>query len=240
MCKKSTTFANEMAMQVLNISIGEIIDLLIMLLGVAIICIAAFSYRKQNFIRLQVAHQKIDELSQRMAEQEAALLKQQHLYDLDKRLVTIRTQHPAPEKTWTNYNSMLQDIDAQLNNWIASFESRTQLAEREVQFCTYLLIYPHLTFDYRPNGCLHHHPQKQNAHCGKHQRQQRFQRHCRSTRKKLIGTTQKRYLVAQGLPSLLPLPLLAERYRHHDDLYSCLSPHRLLALLPQRSCDWKQ
>ena len=136
-----------MEMQVLNISIGEIIDLLIMLLGVAIICIAAFSYRKQNFIRLQAAHQKIDELSQRMAEQEVALLRQQHLYEIDKCLATIRTQHPAPEKTWTNYNSMLQDIDTQFNNWIASFESRTQLAEREVQFCTYLLVYPHLTLD---------------------------------------------------------------------------------------------
>jgi DNA-binding CsgD family transcriptional regulator len=136
-----------MEMQVLNISIGEIIDLLIMLLGVAIICIAAFSYRKQNFIRLQAAHQKIDELSQRMAEQEKALLKQQYLYDLDKRLATIRTQHPAPEKTWTNYHSMLQSIDNQLNNWITSFESRTQLAEREVRFCTYLLIYSQLTLD---------------------------------------------------------------------------------------------
>lgn len=118
-----------------------------MLLGVAIVCIAAFSYRKQNFIRLQAAHQKIDELSERMAEQEAALLRQQHLYEIDKLLATVRTQHPAPEKTWTNYNSMLQDIDAQLNNWITSFESRTQLAEREVQFCTYLLVYPHLTLD---------------------------------------------------------------------------------------------
>ncbi|MBO5012525.1 MAG: response regulator transcription factor [Paludibacteraceae bacterium] len=136
-----------MEMQVLNISIGEIIDLLIMLLGVAIVCIAAFSYRKQNFIRLQAAHQKIDELSERMAEQEAALLRQQHLYNIDKCLANIRAQHPAPEKTWTNYHSMLQDIDAQLNNWIASFESRTQLAEREVQFCTYLLVYPHLTLD---------------------------------------------------------------------------------------------
>lgn len=118
-----------------------------MLLGVAIICIAAFSYRKQNFIRLQAAHQKIDELSQRMAEQEAALLRQQHLYDLDKRLSTIRMQYPAPEKSWTNYRSMLQGIDNQLNNWITSFENRTQLAEREVQFCTYLLVYPHLTLD---------------------------------------------------------------------------------------------
>ena len=136
-----------MEMQVLNISIGEIIDLLIMLLGVAIICIAAFSYRKQNFIRLQAAHQKIDELSYRMAEQEKTLLRQQHLYDLDKRLSTIRMQYPAPEKSWTNYRSMLQDIDAQLNNWIASFESRTQLAEREVQFCTYILVYPYLTLD---------------------------------------------------------------------------------------------
>ena len=136
-----------MEMQVLNIPIAEILNMLIMLLGVAIVIIAAISYHKRSSIRMQAAHQKIDELSYRMAEQEKALLRQQHLYDLDKRLATIRTQHPAPEKTWTNYRSMLQDIDAQLNNWITSFESRTQLAEREVQFCTYLIVYPHLTLD---------------------------------------------------------------------------------------------
>ena len=136
-----------MEMQVLNISIGEIIDMLIMLLGVAIVCIAAFSYRKQNFIRLQAAHQKIDELSQRMAEQETALLNQQHLYDLDKRLANIRTHYLTPAKNWTNYHQMQQDIDYLLNDWIAAFEKRTQLAEREVQFCTYLLVYPHLTLD---------------------------------------------------------------------------------------------
>ena len=136
-----------MEMQVLNISVAEILNMLIMLLGVAIVIIAAFSYHKRSSIRMQAAPQKIDELSQRMAEQEKALLRQQHLYDLDKRLTTIRAQHPTPEKTWTNYHYMLQDIDNQVNNWIASFESRTQLAEREVQFCTYLLVYPHLTLD---------------------------------------------------------------------------------------------
>ena len=146
-CEKSTTFANEMEMQVLNISVAEILNMLIMLLGVAIVIIAAFSYQKRSSIRLQAAHQKIDELSQRMAEQESALLKQQQLYDLDKRLATIRAQHPAPEKTWTNYRAMLQDMDSALNGWIAALESRTQLAEREVQFCTYLLVYPHLTLD---------------------------------------------------------------------------------------------
>lgn len=136
-----------MEMHVLNIPVAEILNMLIMLLAVAIVIIAAFSYQKRSSIRLQAAHQKIDKLSQRMAEQESALLKQQHLYDFDKRLATIRAQHPAPEKTWTNYRSMLQDIDNQLNNWMALFESRTQLAEREVQFCTYLLVYPHLTLD---------------------------------------------------------------------------------------------
>ena len=40
-------------------------------------------------------------------------------------------------------------------------------------------------FDYRPNGCLHHHPQKQNAHRGKHSRQQRFQCNLQSSREKL-------------------------------------------------------
>ena len=137
-----------MEMQVLNIPVAEILNMLIMLLGVAIVIIAAISYHKRSSIRMQAAHQKIDELSQRMAEQEKALLKQQqHLYDLDKRLNTIRTQHPTPEKTWTNYHSMLQDIDSSLNGWMATLESRTQLAEREVQFCTYLLVYPHLTLD---------------------------------------------------------------------------------------------
>ena len=136
-----------MEMQVLNIPAAEILNMLIMLLGVAIVIIAAFSFQKRSSIRMQAAHQKIDELSQRIAEQEKALLKQQHLYNIDKCLANIRAQHPAPEKTWTNYHSMLQDIDNQLNNWIASFESRTQLAEREVQFCTYILVYPHLTLD---------------------------------------------------------------------------------------------
>ena len=134
-------------MQVLNIPVAEILNMLIMLLGVAIVIIAAISYHKRSSIRMQAAHQKIDELSQRMAEQEKALLKQQHLYDLDKRLATIRAQHPAPEKTWTNYHSMLQDIDTLLNGWITTLENHTQLAEREVQFCTYLLVYPHLTLD---------------------------------------------------------------------------------------------
>ena len=136
-----------MEMQVLNISVAEILNMLIMLLGVAIVIIAAFSYQKRSSIRMQTALQEIDELSHRMAEQESALLKQQHLYDLDKRLTSIRTQHPTPEKTWTNYRSMLQDIDTLLNGWITALESRTQLAEREVQFCTYLLVYPHLTLD---------------------------------------------------------------------------------------------
>ena len=134
-------------MQVLNIPVAEILNMLIMLLGVAIVIIAAISYHKRSSIRMQAAHQKIDELSYRMAEQEKALLNQQHLYDLDKRLTSIRTQHPTPEKTWTNYHSMLQDIDSSLNGWMATLENHTQLAEREIQFCTYLLVYPHLTLD---------------------------------------------------------------------------------------------
>ena len=121
--------------------------MLIMLLGVAVVCIAAFSYRKQNFIRLQAAHQKIDELSERMKEQELALHQQQCLYQLDKCFANIRTKYPAPAKAWTNYHQILQDIDYLLNGWIAAFEKRTQLAEREIQFCTYLLVYPHLTLD---------------------------------------------------------------------------------------------
>ena len=136
-----------MTLQGLNISVAEIVDMLIMILGVVIIVIALLSYRKQHSIRLQAAHQKIDELSQRMAEQETALLNQQHLYDLDKRLANIRTHYLTPAKNWTNYHQMLQDIDHLLNGWIAAFGNHTQLAEREIQFCTYLLVYPHLTLD---------------------------------------------------------------------------------------------
>ena len=136
-----------MEMQATNISVAEIVDMLIMILGVVIVLIAILSYRKQSSIRLQAAQNKIDELSQRMAEQEAALLRQQHLYDLDKRLANIRAHSLAPAKAWTDYHQMLQDIDSYLNGWIQAFEKRTQLAEREIQFCTYLLIYPHLTLD---------------------------------------------------------------------------------------------
>ena len=136
-----------MTLQGLNISVAEIVDMLIMILGVVIIVIALLSYRKQHFIRLQAAHQKIDELSERMKEQELALHQQQCLYQLDKCFANIRTKDPAPAKAWTNYHQILQDIDYLLNGWIAAFEKRTQLAEREVQFCTYLFVYPHLTLD---------------------------------------------------------------------------------------------
>ena len=136
-----------MEMLAINISVAEIVDMLIMTLGVVIVIIVILSYRTQYSIRLHAAHQKIDELSERMKEQETALLNQQHLYDLDKRLANIRAHHPTPTKVWTNYHQMLQDIDYLLNGWIAAFEKRTQLAEREVQFCTYLLVYPHLTLD---------------------------------------------------------------------------------------------
>ena len=118
-----------------------------MILSVVIVVIALLSYRKQHSIRLHAAHQKIDELSKRMAEQETALLNQQHLYDLDKRLANIRAQYPAPAKTWTNYHQMQQDIDHLLNGWMAAFGNHTQLAEREIQFCTYILVYPYLTLD---------------------------------------------------------------------------------------------
>ncbi len=134
-------------MQVLNIPVAEILNMLIMLLGVAIVMIAVFSYRKQNSIRLQAAHQKIDELSRRMAEQEAALRRQQQLYNLDKRLTNIRALHPSPDKAWTSPRQMVHTIDPHLNGWITVFEKQTPLAEREVQFCTYLLVYPHLTLD---------------------------------------------------------------------------------------------
>ena len=134
-------------MLAINISVAEIVDTLIMILSVVIVVIALLSYRKQHSIRLHAAHQKIDELSKRMAEQETALLNQQHLYDLDKRLANIRAQYPAPAKTWTNYHQMQQDIDHLLNGWMAAFGNHIQLAEREIQFCTYLLVYPHLTLD---------------------------------------------------------------------------------------------
>ena len=136
-----------MEMLAINISVAEIVDTLIMILSVVIVVIALLSYRKQHSIRLQAAHQKIDELSERMKEQETALLNQQHLYDLDKRLANIRAHHPTPTKVWTNYHQMQQDIDHLLNGWMAAFGNHTQLAEREIQFCTYLLVYPHLTLD---------------------------------------------------------------------------------------------
>ena len=136
-----------MILQGLNISVAEIVEMLIMTLGVVIVIIVILSYRTQYSIRLHAAHQKIDELSERMKEQETALLNQQHLYDLDKRFANIRAQYPAPAKTWTNYHQMQQDIDHLLNYWMAAFGNHTQLVEREIQFCTYLLVYPHLTLD---------------------------------------------------------------------------------------------
>lgn len=133
--------------QEVNIHAVELLDVIVMLLGVAIVVIFVLSSGKQSAIRLQAAHRKIEELEQRMEEQEQALSQQQCLYQLDKCFANIRAKYPMPEKNWTNYHQMKQDIDNLLNGWIAAFEDKTQLAEREVLFCTYLLIYSQLTLD---------------------------------------------------------------------------------------------
>jgi DNA-binding NarL/FixJ family response regulator len=116
-------------------------------LGALIMLIAIFSTSRQNTTRLQAANKKIDELSARMEKQEADLLKQQCLYDLDKRLSKIRTQHPTPAKAWMNYAQLKQDLDAPLNGWITTLEKQLPLSEREIQFCVYYVIYSNLTLE---------------------------------------------------------------------------------------------
>ena len=114
--------------QEVNIHAVELLDVIVMLLGVAIVVIFVLSSGKQSAIRLQAAHRKIDELEKRMEEQEQTLYQQQCLYQLDKCLANIRAKHPIPEKSWTNYHQMKQDIDNLLTGWITAFENKTQLA----------------------------------------------------------------------------------------------------------------
>lgn len=123
------------------------IEPIFLALGALVMLIAILSTSRQNAIRLQTANKKLDELSARMEKQEADLLKQQCLYDLDKRLTNIRTQYPTPDKGWMNHALLKQDLDPALNNWITTFESQTPLSEREMQFCVYYLIYSNLTLE---------------------------------------------------------------------------------------------
>ena len=123
------------------------IEPIILTLGVVVVLIAILSTSRQNTIRLQAANKKIDELSSRMEKQEADLLKQQCLYNLDKRLSNIRTQYSTPDKAWMNYAQLKQNLDAPLNGWITTFEGKVPLSEREIQFCVYYLIYSNLTLE---------------------------------------------------------------------------------------------
>ena len=131
----------------MTLPIPEFIEPIVWAVIIVIILIATFSVRQQNTIRLQAAHKKIDNLFSRIEKQESALHRQQCLYEFDKRLVTIRAQHPIPDKAWMNLNQLKHDLDPMLNGWVTTFENQVPLSEREIQFCVYYLIYSNLTLE---------------------------------------------------------------------------------------------
>ena len=101
-------------------------------------------HRNQTAIRLQEANKTIDLLSMRIKEQEATHSVSKAFCQLDKCINTIRSEFPAPNNKWNDYNVLKKDINPWLHNWLQSLE-QLNLSDREKIFCTYIILYPHLT-----------------------------------------------------------------------------------------------
>ena len=108
--------------------------------------VGIIAYRKYIVMRmqstetnLQVAQERIEDLSSRLEEQEAQ--KQTHYHD--KNLAKILKKYPTPLNQWNEYPKLKKDLEAYLCNWLVELE-QLGLTNREKVFCVYIFIYPHL------------------------------------------------------------------------------------------------
>jgi DNA-directed RNA polymerase sigma subunit (sigma70/sigma32) len=89
---------------------------------------------------LQVAQERIEELSSRLEEQEAQ--KQTHYHD--KNLAKILKKYPTPPNRWNEYSILKKDLDPYLHDWLIALEN-LKLTNREKVFCIFIFIYRHLS-----------------------------------------------------------------------------------------------
>ena len=107
-------------------------------------------YRKYVTIRLKdaalclkEANETIDGLSMRIKEQQRIQNQPKVAYYFEKGVSAIRTKHPEPYNKWNDYNTLKNDIDPWLHNWVKTLD-QLKLADREKIYCIFIILYPHL------------------------------------------------------------------------------------------------
>ena len=114
----------------------------ILLVSIAFVCLLAVIgvvvFRK----RTVNAHKQIDDLSNRLEEQEAVQSEQQRQYDADMCLSDIRAKYPKPRKQWNDYNRLKKDLNAPLQKLLCALDN-SELGNKEKVFCVLYLVYSH-------------------------------------------------------------------------------------------------
>ena len=114
----------------------------ISLVAVAFVCLLAVIgvvvFRKRSLN----AHKQIDDLSNRLEEQEAVQSEQQRQYDADMCLSDIRAKYPKPRKQWNDYNRLKKDLNAPLQKLLCALDN-SELGNKEKVFCVLYLVYSH-------------------------------------------------------------------------------------------------
>ena len=126
----------------------------IAIIGILLLCIILILsitvYRKYVTIRLKdaalclkEANETIDGLSMRIKEQQRIQNQPKVAYYFEKGVSAIRTKHPEPYNKWNDYNTLKNDIDPWLHNWVKTLD-QLKLADREKIYCIFIILYPHL------------------------------------------------------------------------------------------------
>ena len=114
----------------------------ILLVTIAFVCLLAVIgvvvFRKRSLN----AHKQIDDLSNRLEEQEAVQSEQQRQYDADMCLSDIRAKYPKPRKQWNDYNRLKKDLNAPLQKLLCALDN-SELGNKEKVFCVLHLVYSH-------------------------------------------------------------------------------------------------
>ena len=109
-----------------------------------LLVIGIFVYKKNTTLRLQVAQNRISNLSEHL-ENERTIHKEDKRYlEFNISINNLLIKYPQPRKQWINYKQLKQDIAPWLYDWICELE-KMELSNAEYMFCIYSMLYPHFS-----------------------------------------------------------------------------------------------
>ena len=123
--------------------IGILIVCLILIISIAVYRKYTTIHLRNAALRLQEANETINGLSMHIKEQQQIQNQPKVAYFFEKGVAAIRTKHPEPYNKWNDYNTLKNDIDPWLHNWVKTLD-QLKLADREKIYCVLIILYPHL------------------------------------------------------------------------------------------------